>query len=68
MHNIHIRLSQLYFIDGVIIFLYITIQDICKANFIKGLLELVTPISKHNITKKQTQTLCIEILQQIFKL
>jgi len=54
MHNIHIRLSQLYFIDGVIIFLYITIQDMCKANFMKGLLQMATPISKHNITKKNT--------------
>ncbi len=37
--------------DGLIILRDITMQDISKANFKKRSLEMLEPVSKHNITK-----------------
>jgi hypothetical protein len=51
MHNIYVTLSRLQSMDGFIILQNITMQDISKANFKKGLLEMLEPVSKHNITK-----------------
>ncbi len=52
MHNIYVTLLCLRSIDGLIILRNITIQDICKTKFKKGFLEILEPISKHNIAKK----------------
>jgi hypothetical protein len=52
MHNIYVTLLCLQSIDGLIILQNITIQDICKTEFKKRFLEMLEPISKHNIAKK----------------
>ncbi len=44
-------LSHLSSIEGFIILLNISIQDICKIHKKIKSLQMMTPISKHNITK-----------------
>ncbi len=51
MHNIYVTLSCLQSINVLIILWNITMQNISKIKFKKGLLEMLKPISKHNITK-----------------
>jgi hypothetical protein len=38
MHNIYVTLSQLRSLDGVVILKDISIEDICKAKFKKGVI------------------------------
>jgi hypothetical protein len=52
VHNIYITLSRLHSIDGLIILQDLTIKVISKFEFKKWLIKMVTPSSKHDITKK----------------
>lgn len=63
MHKNMQMLSHLCSIYGFIILQNITIQNRHKINFKHESLKMLTPISKHNVTKKQTKTLPIQILQ-----
>ncbi len=54
----HATLSHLCFIDRLVILRDITIQDISKANFKKGLLEITTFTSKHSITNENKTIQC----------
>jgi hypothetical protein len=53
MHNIYVTLSRLCSIDEPIILQDITIQNINKIEFLKKSIHMVTPISKHDITKEK---------------
>jgi hypothetical protein len=50
-HNIYVTLSRPRSINGLIILRNITMQDISKTNFKRRSLEMLKPVSKHNITK-----------------
>ncbi len=53
MHNIYVTLSRLCSIDELIILQYIIIQDIKKIELKKNSIYMVTPTSKHDITKEK---------------
>ncbi len=54
MHNIYIALSHLHSINRLIILQDITIQNTSETEFkFKGSIDMVTSISKHDITKEK---------------
>jgi hypothetical protein len=77
MHNIYITLSRLYSLNGFVNLRNITIQDICKANFKIGSLEMTsivkskieqmnTPIC-HNENKQMQHEFCKKIIDNIIE-